>query len=78
MCEAGTNAEWMNGWAEDEMIVEPTIYERTGPGTAMDGKAKFDLSRFNDPFFDRLRDRVEIANSRGFYVSVMLFQGYEL
>lgn len=76
--EAGTNAEWMNGWTEDKVIVEPTIYERTGPGTAIDGKPKFDLSRFNDAFFDRLRDRVDIANSRGFYVSVMLFQGYEL
>jgi hypothetical protein len=76
--EAGTNAEWMNGWTEEKMIVEPTIYERTGPGVAADGKLKFDLSKLNDVFFDRLRDRVDIANSRGFYVSVMLFQGYEL
>lgn len=76
--EAGTNAEWMQGWSEEKMIVEPTIYERTGPGNAFDGRPKFDLSKFNGAFFDRLRDRVDLANSRGLYVSVMLFQGYEL
>jgi hypothetical protein len=76
--EAGTNAEWMNGWSEEKIIVEPTIYERTGAGEAVDGKPKFDLSKFNEVFFDRLRQRADLAQSRGFYVSVMLFQGYEL
>jgi len=76
--EAGTNAEWMNGWTEEKMIVEPTIYARTGPGAAADEGPKFDLSKFNEAFFERLHNRAEIAGSRGFYVSIMLFQGYEL
>ncbi len=54
----------------------PTLpYERTGPGQALDGGAKFDLRRFNQTYFDRLRDRVAQARERGIYVSVVLFQG---
>src|SRR4029077_1912193 len=33
-------------------------WPRTGPGTAYDGKAKFDLSQFNQAYFDRLLARV--------------------
>ena len=58
--------------------IAPTIYERTGPGTAADGELKFDLSRLNPAFFARLRQRVIDARSRGIYVSVMLFDGWSL
>jgi hypothetical protein len=51
---------------------------RPGPGTAADGKPKFDLSRFNQDYFDRMRARVIAARKRGMYVSVMLFEGWEL
>jgi hypothetical protein len=54
----------------------PLPWARTGPGTAMDGKPRFDLTRFNQAYFDRLRSRVIAARSRGIYVSVMLFEGY--
>ena len=54
----------------------PLPYQRTGPGTALDGKPKFDLSQFNQAYFDRLRARVIAAGQRGVYVSVMLFQGF--
>jgi hypothetical protein len=54
---------------------EPLCYRRTGAGTALDGKPKFDLKRFNEAYFKRLRDRVAAARRRGIYVSVMLFQG---
>ncbi|MFN3650882.1 MAG: right-handed parallel beta-helix repeat-containing protein [Armatimonadota bacterium] len=54
---------------------EPTIYARTGPGLAGDGKPKYDLSRFNEAFFQCLRSRVRAAGERGVYVAVILFGG---
>ena len=56
----------------------PFPWQRTGPGQATDGKLKFDLSRFNEAYFDRLRTRVIAARDRGIYVSIMLFQAYAL
>ena len=56
----------------------PNRYRRTGPGAALDGGPRFDLSQFNDDFFDRLRSRVVAAGRRGIYVGVMLFQGFSL
>jgi hypothetical protein len=56
----------------------PQPWPRTGPGEALDGKPKFDLGRFDEEFFARLRSRVEEAGERGIYVSVMLFEGYGL
>ena len=51
-------------------------YERTGPGLALDGAPRFDLTRFNQAYFDQLRSRVLEAAQRGIYVSVMLFEGF--
>ena len=51
-------------------------YERTGPGSASDGGLKFDLTRFNQAYFDQLRSRAIEAGERGIYVSVMLFEGF--
>jgi len=45
---------------------------------ARDGKPKFDLSRYNPEYFERLRTRVRAAGERGIYVSIMLFEGHEL
>ena len=56
----------------------PQPWMRTGPGIATDGQSKFDLSRFNQAYFDRMRLRVQQAGSRGIYVSVMLFDGYHI
>jgi hypothetical protein len=58
--------------------VTPHPWMRTGPGQALDGKPKFDLKRFNQDYFERLRTRVQTAGKHGIYVSVMLFEGYEL
>ncbi|MFN4179498.1 MAG: DUF6298 domain-containing protein [Armatimonadota bacterium] len=55
--------------------IRPHPWERTGPGIARDGKPKFDLTKFNDAYFKRLRERVEAAAKRGIYVSVMFFVG---
>lgn len=51
---------------------------RTGPGAAHDGLPKFDLTRLDPAYFNRLRDRVAAAQQRGIYVSVMLFEGWSL
>jgi hypothetical protein len=56
----------------------PQPWLRTGPGAAADGGPKFDLSRFDPEYFDRLRDRVTAAGEEGIYVSVMLFEGFSL
>jgi hypothetical protein len=56
----------------------PQPWPRTGPGTAKDGKPKFDLAKFDPAYFDRLRDYVISAGNRGIYVSVMLFEGFGL
>ena len=56
----------------------PHPWMRTGPGLAWDGKPKFDLNALNEAYFARMRKRVELAGDRGIYVSVMLFNGWEL
>lgn len=56
----------------------PLPWARTGAGKALDGKAKFDLGKFNDEYFKRLRERVKAAGEREIYVSVMLFEGWGL
>jgi hypothetical protein len=58
------------------MSVQP--WPRTGAGTARDGQPRFDLSRFDDAYFTRLRDRVVAAGDAGIYVGVMLFEGFGL
>jgi hypothetical protein len=56
----------------------PHPWKRIGASLAEDGKPKFDLSAFDPEYFDRLRTRVIQARERGFYVSIMLFEGWEL
>jgi hypothetical protein len=56
----------------------PMPYARPGPGTALDGKPKFDVTQFNQAYFDRLRTRVQAAGERGIYVSIMLFDGWSV
>ncbi len=70
---------WVN-WAapEEGFRFSPLPYVRSGPGKALDGGPKFDLSRFNEEYFHRLRTRVEEAGRRGFYVDVMLFEGFSI
>ncbi len=58
--------------------VTPHIWSRTGPGKALDGKPKFDLSRFNPAYFDRLRQRAVSAAEKEIYVAVMLFEGWSM
>lgn len=68
---------WVVEWGQPYYFT-PHPYQRTGPGNALDGKPKFDLTKFNQAYFDRLRQRVIEAGNRGIYVSVMLFNGWSV
>lgn len=62
----------------DVYTVAPLRYARTGPGVALDGKPKFDLTCFDLEYFRRVRDRVMAAGARGMYAAVMLFEGWAM
>ena len=58
-----------------DFSVDPFPWLRTGPGLATDGRPKFDLTKFNQAYFDRLRKRVQALNTAGIYAGVYLFTG---
>jgi Family of unknown function (DUF6298) len=58
--------------------IAPQPWVRAGPGRALDGRPRFDLARFDESYFRRLRARVQAARARGIYVAVMLFEGWSL
>jgi hypothetical protein len=74
---AWEHAKWHENIPTDFWFA-PSAYQRTGPDTALDGKPKFDLTKLNDAYFIRLRERGQEAAARGIYVSVMLFQGFSV
>lgn len=57
------------------LTVGPHPWLRTGPGKAADGGPKFDLKKFDQGFFDRLRNRTQALNNAGIYTGVYLFTG---
>jgi hypothetical protein len=65
-------------WTKEKVEFDPLPYVRTRPGMALDGSPRFDLTQFNQEYFDRLRSRVQAAGDHGIYVSVMLFQGWSI
>lgn len=69
---------WTDTFTKELKYATPHPWARTGPGNAVDGAPRFDLTRFNDDYFARLRSRVIAARDRGIYVSVMLFDGWEI
>jgi Putative collagen-binding domain of a collagenase len=58
-----------------DFIVNPLPWQRTGPGKATDDRAKFDVTKFDQSFFDRLRTRVQTLLNHNIYVGVYLFTG---
>lgn len=78
--ECGLLGEWIHGYNEDTLLAQPTIYRCVGKRETANGMVLpiFDLSRYNEDFFDRLLERATLAKDRGIYVSIMLFQGWEL
>ena len=73
-----SDAGWLMHPPARKNPVAPLPYLRTGPGIALDGGLRLDLSRPNPAYFERLRARVRQAGQRGFYVSVMFFQGFSV
>lgn len=59
-----------------DIIAHPMPYLRSGPGKALDGRPKFDLTRFDPENFSRLRAAVSAARDKDVYVSVMLFEAF--
>jgi hypothetical protein len=74
---AWEQSKWTAEIAADYWIT-PGPFLRTGTANALDGKPQFDLTQFNQAYFDRLRSRVQDAGARGIYVSVMLFDGWSV
>jgi hypothetical protein len=60
------------------LCMSPQPWLRSGGGSATDGNPKFDLSKFDAAFFDRLRERVIAAGNEGIYVAVMFFEGWAI
>lgn len=54
----------------------PLPWARTGPGTALDGLPKFDLTKFNSEYFDRLYTMARKAKDKNIILGVMLFDVY--
>ena len=50
-----------------------TPWPRTGPGKASDGEPKYDLDRWNDEYFDRLRRFLRRASELGIVVELTIF-----
>jgi hypothetical protein len=59
--------------SQPDFAVGPHPWQRTGPGNATDGLPKFDLTKFNQAYFDRLRARVVALRNAGIYVGVYTF-----
>jgi hypothetical protein len=70
-------AAWVP-WMVRKQTIQPLPFVRTGPGDALDGKPKFNLTQLNQEYFDRLRSRVRAAGDSGIYVGVMLFNGWSV
>lgn len=67
------------GWSDaTNQWFLPTRYVRTGPGNDNDGKLKFDLTKINPDYLDRLYRRAVDCGQRGIYVCVQLFQGWQI
>jgi hypothetical protein len=62
---------------DENVVALPWKWLRTGPGYANDGGLKFDLTKLDQNYYDRMRSRIITAGKNGIYVSVMLFNGYE-
>ena len=72
-----TGRQWDDRYPEGVVkFCEPHPWPRSGPGAAADGKPRFDLTRLDPVYFERLRSRVAAAGERGIYVAVMLFEGW--
>ncbi len=77
---AGWGHSCVRMWAHEAWVhdLSHSPWQRPGPGSAADGRPRYDLERFDDAYFARLRERVARAGERGLHVIVMLFNGWSL
>jgi hypothetical protein len=61
----------------DNFVGLPWKWSRTGPGNANDGGLKFDFTKLDQSYYERMRSRIMTARNNGIYVAVMLFDGYQ-
>jgi hypothetical protein len=72
------NHNFIRLWSWEDSRHAPLPYVRTDNGLTKNGGPKFDVTMFNQDYFDRLRSRVSAAEGYGIYVSIMLFQGWSV
>src|SRR5829696_9329888 len=65
-------------WRSGAWYNDPMPYLRTGPGLAADGKPKFDVTKLDPAYFERMRTRIIQAGQKGIYVGIILFNGWSL
>ncbi|MHC4796717.1 MAG: PKD domain-containing protein [Planctomycetota bacterium] len=77
------NHNFIRGWVWETTVLwgeipkvyfYPFLFERPGPGTAHDGRPKFDLTQTSSTYLSRLRQRVIQARDEGIYIGVMLLE----
>ncbi len=66
-----TDTAWSGG--SEGASCEPQPFVRTGPGNALYGGLKFNLTNLNQTYFDELFTKVKKAEDSDIYVTVMLF-----
>jgi hypothetical protein len=65
-----------SGWltlANEKGPQGPWPYQRSGPGPARDGLLKFDFSRVDESYYERLRFLMREIERRNLFCSIMLF-----
>lgn len=61
----------------ENIVAPPWKWLRNGLSNANDGAPKFDLSRIDPNYYNRIRSRAIEAGNNGIYVSIMLFNGFQ-
>ena len=72
------NTQWLHSTLVSTAVALALLPAATIVLAADVPATKFDLSQFNQAYFDRMRERIQQAGERGIYVSVMLFDGWAL
>jgi Protein of unknown function (DUF4038) len=62
----------LGSWSSDSIAFSPMPYQQI----VQNGKVKYDLKKWNQAYFDRMRQRVIEGGKNGIYMSIMLFQGW--
>ncbi len=65
---------FFRGWTWSDGYYAPLPFEEV----TIQGRRVYDLTRWNERYFKRLRSRIEAAAEHGLYTSVMLFQSWSV